>query len=90
MYVIPVMVSLCTYVGPTFLLKCWLKVVTRCNHYVMIIIVVLCRQLTAELDELMEWLMTDVIADDVTSADAALRELDDKCEKLGESSDLDT
>ena len=38
-----------------------------------------------ELDELLQWLLTDVVADDVTAAEAALRELDDKCEKLGQS-----
>ena len=42
----------------------------------------------AELDELLEWLLTDVIADDVTSAETALRELDDKCEKLGKPCSL--
>jgi len=40
-------------------------------------------QLSAELDQLLEWLLTDVIADDVTSAEAALRELDEKCDRLG-------
>jgi len=44
--------------------------------------------LSAELDQLLEWLLTDVIADDVTSAEAALRELDEKCEKLGKRLDL--
>jgi len=46
--------------------------------------------LSTELDELLDWLLTDVIADDVTSAEAALRELDEKCEKLGQSSHLDS
>jgi len=40
-------------------------------------------QLSAELDQLLDWLLTDVIADDVTSAENSLRELDEKCERLG-------
>jgi len=40
-------------------------------------------QLSSELDQLLDWLLTDVIADDVTSAEAAVRELDEKCERLG-------
>jgi len=44
--------------------------------------------LSAELDELLEWLLTDVIADDVTSAETALRELDVKCERLGKHCNL--
>ena len=42
-----------------------------------------CFQISLELDELLDWLLTDVVADDAASAEAALRELDDKCEKLG-------
>jgi len=40
-------------------------------------------QLSVELDELLDWLLTDVVADDVTAAETALRQLDDKCDKLG-------
>ena len=35
-----------------------------------------------DLDELLDWLLTDVVADDVTAAEAALRELDEKSERL--------
>jgi len=40
-------------------------------------------QLSVALDELLDWLLTDVVADDVTAAETALRQLDDKCDKLG-------
>jgi len=35
------------------------------------------------MDELLDWLLTDVVIDDAKSAEAALRELDEKCDKLG-------
>jgi len=40
-------------------------------------------QLSAEFDELLDWLLSDVIADDVTSAEEGLKLLDDKCDRLG-------